>query len=84
MDAQAGVPLGLVGKSEMEGETRTSEIESEELGVSEHGQRGRGQEIEGEAVDKRVFQLRMRKGRRYERPAKIINGEKGTKSALAR
>jgi hypothetical protein len=48
---------------------RTSEIEHEELCVSEHGQRGRGQEPECEAVEKRVAWVGMRKGRGDEGPA---------------
>jgi hypothetical protein len=47
----------------------TSEIEHEELCVSEHGQRGRSQEPEREAIEKRVARLGMRKGRGDEGPA---------------
>ena len=43
----------------LNGKGRTSEIEQEELRVAEYGQRGRGQEPEGEAVEERVSRLSM-------------------------
>jgi hypothetical protein len=57
----------------VKGERHTSKIEREELDVAEHHEGGRGQKPKGEAVEKGVSRLGMRKSRSNERPTSNRN-----------